>query len=472
MRLERDSLGEKEVPEEAYYGIQTARALENFPISGINPHPLFVKATVLIKKAAAEANMTLGVLDPLLGKAIVWAADEVLAGRLQDQFVVDVFQAGAGTSHNMNVNEVLANRANELLGGKRGEYHPVHPNDHVNMAQSTNDVFPTAMRLAAIFLSQGLISTLESLKKSLDKKSQQFGRVIKSGRTHLQDAVPITLGQEFGAYVVTIDKATALIQGAVESLKELGIGGTAVGTGLNAHPAYRDEVVQRLSQYTSWNLRSNPSLIEAMQSMAPFVYLSNNLKLLALELIRIANDLRLLSSGPRTGLAEIRLPAVQPGSSIMPGKVNPVIAEVLNMVAFQVVGNDFTIALASQAGQLELNVMMPVIIHNLLSSMEILKNGVRAFQERCIEGIEANEDRCKAYMEKSLGLATVLNPYIGYERAAQVAKKAFATARSIRDIILEEGLLTPEELDKIFSTTGETDIGSQEKGIRPPTTTP
>jgi aspartate ammonia-lyase len=371
----------------------------------------------------------------------------------------------------MNVNEVLANRANELLGAKRGEYRPIHPNDHVNMAQSTNDVFPTAMRLAVIYLSQELIPTLESLKNSFYRKSQQFARVIKSGRTHLQDAVPITLGQEFDAYGVAISKAAGLISEAIKPLEELGIGGTAVGTGLNAPPGYREEVVKRLNQYTGWNLRNTPSLIEAMQSMAPFVNLSNNLKLLALELIRIANDIRLLGSGPRTGLAEIKLPAVQPGSSIMPGKVNPVMAEVLNMVAFQVVGNDFTVALASQAGQLELNVMMPVIIHNLLSSMEIMKNGIRTFQERCIEGISANEERCKEYMEKSLGLATVLNPYIGYGKAAEVAKKALATDRSIRDIILEEGLLDREDLDKILNTTGEANIGSKEKRS-PSSTTP
>jgi aspartate ammonia-lyase len=450
MRREKDSLGEKEVPQEAYYGIHTARALENFPISGIKPHPLFVRATVLIKKAAAEVNMALGVLDPIIAKAIVWAADEVLAGRIQDQFVVDVFQAGAGTSHNMNVNEVLANRANELLGGSRGEYHPVHPNDHVNMAQSTNDVFPTAMRLAAISLSLELITVLEALRDSLKGKAQEFSRVIKSGRTHLQDAVPITLGKEFEGYAKAIDRATGWIRGALDPLKELGIGGTAVGTGLNTHPEYRDGMVKRLSLYTGWDLRSNSSLIEAMQSMAPFVYLSNNLKLLALELIRIANDLRLLNSGPRTGFAEIRLPAVQPGSSIMPGKVNPVMAEVLNMIAFQVVGNDLSISLASQAGQLELNVMMPVIIYNLLSSLELLKNGIRVFQERCIEGIEANQDRCKEYMEKSLGLATILNPYIGYEKAAQLAKKAFATNRTLREVISEEGLLTKEELDQIL----------------------
>jgi len=454
-RMERDSLGEKEVPGEAYYGIQTVRALENFPISGIRPHPMFIWATVLIKKAAAEANMNLGELQPSIAKAIMRAADEVLEGGLSDQFVVDVFQAGAGTSHNMNVNEVLANRANELLGGTRGSYNPVHPNDHVNRAQSTNDVFPTAMRLAAISLSLELLEVLEGLAQSLREKSRQFRDIIKSGRTHLQDAVPISLGQEFDGYARAINRATGWIRDALDPLKELGIGGTAVGTGLNTHPCYREEVVKILGRYTGWDLRSNPSLIEAMQSMSPFVFLSNNLKLLAIELIRIANDLRLLNSGPRTGLAEIRLPAVQPGSSIMPGKVNPVMAEVLNMIAFQVIGNDHCITLASQAGQLELNVMMPVINHNLLSSLEILKNGIRVFNERCIKGIEANRGRCRKYLEESLGIATVLNPYIGYEKAAQIAKKAYETERPVREIILEEGHLDQQQLDQILGITGK-----------------
>lgn len=451
MRRERDTLGEKEVPSEAYYGIQTRRALENFPISGLKPHPSFVEATVLIKKAAAEANIASGMLRADIGNAIVRAADEILEGLLREQFVVDVFQAGAGTSHNMNANEVLANRAIEILGGKKGNYAIVHPNDHVNMGQSTNDVFPTAMRLAGLFLLQEFLPELGSLEQAFCKKADEFREVMKSGRTHLQDAAPLSLGQEFGAYSTILKSFLAGLQTVAEPLKELGIGGNAVGTGLNTNPQYRQEVINRLREYTGLELCGAKDLIAATQSMAPFVGLSGGLKGLALELIRIANDLRLLSSGPRTGLAEIELPAVQPGSSMMPGKVNPVMAEVLNMVAFQVIGNDLTISLASQAGQLELNVMMPVINHNLLQSLQILKNVLITFRERCVEGIRANFERCRHYLERSLGLATVLNPVIGYEEAARVAKRAHASGRSLREVILEEGLLSLEELDRIMS---------------------
>ncbi|MBI2876781.1 MAG: aspartate ammonia-lyase [Candidatus Tectomicrobia bacterium] len=451
MRIERDTLGERAVPEEAYYGIQTSRALENFPISGLKPHPRFVEATVLIKKAAAEANMVLGMLAPRIGEAIVQAADEVLAGQLRDQFVVDVFQAGAGTSHNMNINEVLANRAIEILGGKKGDYSAVHPNDHVNMGQSTNDLFPTAMRLASLFLLHELLPSLMALQEAFRRKAREFAPILKSGRTHLQDAVPLTLGQEFGAYAQTLGRAHRRIEGAGESMKELGIGGNAVGTGLNTPPGYREEVVARLRAYTGLDLRGAEDLVETTSNLTPFAELSGSLKLLALDLIRIANDLRLLSSGPRTGLAEIELPAVQPGSSMMPGKVNPVLAEALDMVAFQVIGNDLTLSMACQAGQLELNVMMPVMIYNLLQSLEILKNGLRVFRERCIEGIRANPERCRRYMEESLGLATVLNPLIGYEAAARVAKRAQASGKSLREVVLEEGLLSPEELDRILS---------------------
>lgn len=451
MRRERDPLGEKEVPSEAYYGIQTRRALENFSISGLKAHPRFVEATVLIKKAAAEANMASGMLRADMGNAIVRAADEILEGLLRDQFVVDVFQAGAGTSHNMNANEVLANRAIEILGGKKGNYAIVHPNDHVNMGQSTNDVFPTAMRLASLFLLQEFLPELGSLEQAFRKKADEFREIMKSGRTHLQDAVPLSLGQEFGAYATILKSFLAGLQTASEPLKELGIGGNAVGTGLNTNPQYRQEVINRLREYTGLELCGAKDLIAATQSMAPFVGLSGGLKGLALELIRIANDLRLLSSGPRTGLAEIELPAVQPGSSMMPGKVNPVMAEVLNMVAFQVIGNDLTISLASQAGQLELNVMMPVINHNLLQSLHILKNVLITFRERCVEGIRANAERCRHYLERSLGLATVLNPVIGYEEAARVAKRAHASGRSLREVILEEGLLSLEELDRMMS---------------------
>lgn len=451
MRIERDTLGEKEVPQEAYYGIQTSRALENFPISGLRPHPRFVEATVLIKKAAAEANIALGMLEPKIGETIVQAADEVLAGRFSDQFVVDVFQAGAGTSHNMNVNEVLANRAIEILGGKKGDYSRVHPNDHVNMGQSTNDVFPTAIRLASLFLLLELLPALEALEKAFEEKAEEFAQVLKSGRTHLRDAVPLTLGQELGAYAHALARARRRIEAAGESMKELGIGGNAVGTGLNTPPGYREEVVARLRAYTGLELRESRDLIEATSNTTPFAELSGSLKLLALDLIRIANDLRLLSSGPRTGLAEIELPAVQPGSSMMPGKVNPVMAEALDMVAFQVIGNDLTLSMACQAGQLELNVMMPVMAYNLLQSMEILKNGLRLFREKCVEGIRANEERCRQYMENSLGLATVLNPFIGYEAAARVARRARVSGKSLREVVLEEGLLSPEALDRLLS---------------------
>jgi len=450
-RWEKDSLGEKEVPRKAYYGIQTSRALENFSISGLKPHPRFVEATVLIKKASAEANTALGMLEPDIGKAVIQAANEVLEGRLREQFVIDVFQAGAGTSHNMNANEVLANRAIEILGGTRGNYMTVHPNDHVNMGQSTNDVFPTAMRLASLFLLQELLPAVESLGKAFRKKSKEFSRILKSGRTHLQDAVPLSLGQEFGAYATTLRNSLRGIQASSEPLKELGIGGNAVGTGLNTPPQYRQNVTDRLKKYTRLDLFETKDLFAATQSMAPFVRLSGELKGLALELIRIANDLRLLSSGPRTGLAEIELPAVQPGSSMMPGKVNPVMAEAMNMVAFQVIGNDLTISLASQAGQLELNVMMPVINYNLLQSLQILTNVLTTFQKRCVEGIKANAEKCRDYLENSLGLATVLNPVIGYEAAARVAKQAHTEGKSLREVILKEGLLRPEELERILS---------------------
>lgn len=450
MRIEKDTLGWKELPDELYYGIQTARALENFPISGLKAHPKFVEATVLIKKAAALANIVLGELDPKLGNAIVQAADEVLSGKFRDQLVVDVFQAGAGTSHNMNVNEVLTNRAIEILGGNKGDYSMVHPNDHVNMAQSTNDVFPTAMRLATLTLLGELLPELEALEKAFQKKAEEFVHILKAGRTHMQDAVPISLGQEFRAYSTALRKSLKRIETASNSLKELGIGGTAVGTGINTHPLYRKEVIARLRELTGLDVYGTDDLVETTQSMAPFAEISGSLKELALELIRIANDLRLLSSGPKTGFAEITLPAVQPGSSIMPGKVNPVMAEVLNMVAFQVLGNDLTISLACQAGQLELNVMMPVIIYNVLQSIDILKNVVKVFRERCVEGIRANEEKCRQYLEQSIGLATILNRYIGYEAAAQVAKESLEKGKSIREIVLERNILTQEEWDKIL----------------------
>ncbi|SRR6266404_1116005 len=461
-RIERDSIGERELPANVYYGIQTARAIENFPISGWKPYPSLVTATIQIKKAAARANAALGSLDTRIATAIESAADEVLAGKLRDQFVVDPFQAGAGTSHNMNANEVLANRAIELLGGERGDYSIVHPNDHVNMAQSTNDVFPTAMRLAALDEVSELISALELLAEALQTKSTEFDKIVKSGRTHLQDAVPLRLGQEFGGYATAIRKNADRIARAAEELKEIGLGGTAAGTGLNAPAGYRKRVTEELSRVTTQALRTTENYFEAMQSMSPFVALSSAVRTLATDVIRITNDLRLLSSGPNTGLAEVNLPAVQPGSSIMPGKVNPVIAEMTDMVCFQVMGNDLVIATAAQAGQLELNVMMPVISFNLSMSLTILTNALTVLRERCVDGITANEERCRWYVEHSVSLVTALNPRIGYARAAEIAKRAIAKGKTVRETIEEEGLLTPEELAEVLNTYAMTEYEDED----------
>jgi len=447
-RIEKDSLGEMTVPASAYYGAQTARALQNFPISGLKPHPAFVWSVVIIKKCAARANMSTGRLPADIGSAIAAAADEVLAGGLADQFVVDPFQAGAGTSHNMNVNEVLANRALELLGRQRGDFSTLHPNDHVNMAQSTNDVIPTAIRLASLEMLDPLLEILEGLETALAAKGSEFDHILKSGRTHLQDAVPIRLGQEFSAYAAAIRRNREGLESCIPSLLELGIGGTAVGTGLNAEPDYITAIIDELGLATGFPLTSAPDMFEAMQNMDPFLALSSALRRTAVTIGRIANDLRLLSSGPRTGLDEIRLPAVQPGSSIMPGKINPSMAEMTNMVCFQVVGCDQAVMLATQAGQLELNVMMPLIAYNLLFSMELLKNCVQKFTDSCITGIKANEERCRSYLEDSLGLVTVLAPSIGYNAAAEVAKESMATGRSIREIVLARDLMPAAELEE------------------------
>ena len=460
-RIEKDSLGEREIESEVYYGIQTARAIENFPISGLKPFPQLVTATVQIKKAAARVNSALGELDQGKAQAIEAAADEVLRGSLRDQFVVDPFQAGAGTSHNMNTNEVLANRAIELLGGLKGDYSVVHPNDDVNMGQSTNDVFPTAMRLAALELAGDLLAALDQLASSFRAKAMEFDRVVKSGRTHLQDAVPIRLGQEFGAYSTALHKNAARIAAAADELRELGLGGTAAGSGLNAAPGYRRRVVEELNAITGYGLRPTEDYFEAMQSMSPFVMLSSALKTLATDLTRIANDLRLLSSGPNTGLGEINLPPVQPGSSIMPGKVNPVMAEMTNMVCFQVIGNDATITSAAQAGQLELNVMMPVIAFNILMSLRILTSDLKVLRERCVEGITVNEERCRWYVENSVSLVTALNPRIGYARAAEIAKRAIAKGKTVRETITEENLLTPEEVAEVMDTYAMTEYNDE-----------
>ena len=456
-RIEKDSLGEVRVPASAYYGAQTQRAVENFPISGVRAPQAFVRACAYIKKAAARANQDVGSLEPRLADAIAQAADRVLAGELADQFVVDVFNSGAGTSFHMNVNEVLANVAIEILGGTRGDYSLVHPNDHVNYGQSTNDVIPTATRLAALLMLEPLVDAVERLAKAFASKGEGFDGIVKSGRTHLQDAVPVRLGQEFRAYGSAMAKASRSVQSAAEGCFELGLGGSATGTGLNTHPDYAAKAIACLAEFTGASLRPAPDLFEAMQSQAPVVELSGALRLLAIELIRIANDLRLLSSGPTTGLAEIKLPPVQPGSSIMPGKINPSIPEMVNMVGFAVLGNDQTIALAAQAGQLELNVMMPVIAYKLLDSMAILTNAVNVLTTRCVEGIEADAARCRHYVERTMGLAAALNPYIGYQAAAEVAKQSLATGRPLRDIVLEKGLLGAEQLDQILDPSAMTE---------------
>ena len=458
-RIEKDSLGQKEVPADAYYGLQSVRAMENFPISGLRKHSRMVEAMAMVKKAAAFANAELGLLKPEVSKAIGAAADEVLAGKLRDHFVVDVYQMGAGTSFHMNVNEVLANRAIELLGGKKGDQTIVHANDHVNMAQSTNDVIPTAMRIAARLLLQELLPVLQDLQTTLVAKAKEFDGILKSARTHLQDAVPIRLGQEFAAYAVTIGRCRELIAAAARSLEELGIGGSAAGTGLNTHPQYRFKLVEYLRAWTNINWRNAPDMREAMQSNLPIAEASSALRLLALELTRICNDLRLLASGPTTGFAEIVLPAVQPGSSIMPGKVNPSMAEMLNMVCFQVIGNDLTVAMAVQAGQLELNVMMPVMAYNLHHSIEILKNALRAFIDRCVVGIVADADRCRRYAESSMALATALNTYVGYARAAEVVKRALREQKTIIDVVRDEKLLTEAQIAQILDPIKLTEPG-------------
>lgn len=464
VRIEKDSLGEVEVPLDAHYGAQTARALMNFPISGIKPHRIFVLATAYIKKAASEVNTANGRLKETIGNAIIKAADRVIdcvgtihESPLKDQFAVDVFQAGGGTSHHMNVNEVLANIAIEILGGKKGDYSIVHPNDHVNYGQSTNDVYPTAIRIAALLLLKELFPILDELVDALQKKAEDFDGIIKSGRTHLQDAVPVRLGQEFSGYAEAVSKSTERIEKTCDSLKELGIGGSAVGTGLNTYPEYADEMVGALRKITGLDLRKSANRFEAMQSNACITEVSGALKNLAVELIRISNDLRLLSSGPRTGLAEINLPPVQPGSSIMPGKVNPVMAEMLAMVCFAVIGNDLTITMAAQAGQLELNVMIPVMQYKLLESIEILSNALKVFTIRCINDITANIERCNSYAMNTLGLATALNPYIGYAEAAEVAKESLRTGKSIKDIVLKKGLLTEARLNEVLSPANMTE---------------
>ena len=463
-RTERDPLGEHAVPADAYYGIQTARAVENFPISGLHAPADLVTATVLVKKAAAQANVALDRLESRVGDAIVRAADEVLAGALRDQFVVDVYQAGAGTSHNMNTNEVLANRAAELLGGPRGEYVVVHPNDHVNMGQSTNDVFPTATRLALRVAHGGLVESARALSASFARKADAFDSVLKVGRTHLQDAVPMTLGQEFGGYAACLARAADEMDHAAQGLEELNLGATAVGPGLNAGEEYAALAISNLSRYTGLPLKPAANRFRVTQSMGDVLAYSGAMRRLAVELGKIASDLRLLSMGPRAGISEVALPAVQPGSSIMPGKVNPSMPEMMNQVCYQVMGCDVTIAAAAEAGQLELNVMMPVIAWNAIHSSTILREAMNALRLRCVDGIEADAARCRELLDRSTAVATALNPYLGYARTAEIAKESVRTGKTIRDLVLERGLMEERRLDQVLSVENMTRPGIAGEG--------
>ena len=464
-RIEKDSLGEMQVPASAYYGAQTQRAVLNFPISGMRPYPAFVWSMATIKRAAAEVNLDLGLLDAQIAGAVVAAAQEVRDGRLADQFVVDPFQAGAGTSHNMNINEVIANRASEILGTPlSASKKPVSPNDHVNMAQSTNDTIPTAIRLGCLWRLPDLLDAVRALANALDQKAVEFDDVVKSGRTHLQDAVPVRLGQEFSGYAKAVARDVDRITRAADNLRRMPIGGTATGTGLNAHPEYHARMVKRLSELLDQPLQTSDNLFESMQSMADMADFSASIRTLAITLIRVANDFRLLSSGPSTGLDEIRLPAVQPGSSIMPGKVNPVLAEMLDMTCFHVIGNDQTVMMAAQAGQLELNVMMPIIAHNLFEMMHVMIGAINAFTTKCVVGLKANPEKAHGWLAKNAILVTALNPVIGYLNGAAIAKEAMASNRTIKEVVVEKGLLSAEEADKLLDARQMTEGGIQGTG--------
>ena len=458
-RTERDSLGDVRVPSEALWGAQTQRARDNFAISGLPPQRDYVWGMIVIKKAAALANMDTGRLDKTIGDAIVTAADEALSGKLDAHFVIDPWQAGAGTSHNMNVNEVLANRASELLGGERGTARKVNPNDHVNMAQSSNDTNPAAVRLGAQRALPDLIEALQGLSTALKGKARAFDGVVKSSRTHLQDAVPIRLGQEISGWAAAIDRAIERIEAAAESLRELNLGGTAAGTGINAEPAYIDGVVAHLRTITGFDLRRGANFFRLTQSGADMAHLSSAVRNAAIEISRIASDVRLLASGPRTGIGELVLPPVQPGSSIMPGKVNPSMAEMMNMVCFQVIGCDEVCSLAAHGGQLDLNVFWPMFGFNLMFAMNLLANGVTAFTERCIAGIEADEERCMELLEQSLMLCTALTDYIGYEKTAALAKQAHAERKTIREVALEHEVMGEEQLDAVLDAATMTEPG-------------
>jgi aspartate ammonia-lyase len=458
-------MGEVRVPADALYGAQTQRARENFPISGFGPQPDYVWGMVMIKKAAALANMDTGRLDKEIGEAIVAAADEVLAGKLDEHFVIDPWQAGAGTSHNMNANEVLANRASQILDaaaasdGAQEKAHRVHPNDHVNLAQSSNDTNPTAVRLATLRVLPKLLAALEGLHRSLDAKAREFDGIVKTARTHLQDAVPIRMGQEFSGYAAAIEKAIERIRDAGTALEEMNLGGTAAGTGINAEPQYIDGVIQHLTDLTGFDLRKGENFFRLTQSGADMAHFSSAVRNAAVEISRIASDFRLLASGPRSAIAEIILPPVQPGSSIMPGKVNPSMAEMMNMVCFQVIGCDEVCSLSAHGGQLDLNVFWPLFGFNLPFSMTILANGVTAFTERLVEGIQVDEERCRELMEQSLMLCTALTDYIGYEAAAGLAKEAYRERKTIRQVALERELMSAEDLDKVLDGMPMTEPG-------------
>jgi aspartate ammonia-lyase len=457
--MEKDPLGTLPVPSEALYGIQTLRALQNFPISGLRPLWPFVMGQVWIKRSAALTHRETGRLEARLADAIVQAADEVLGGQHRDQFVVDPYQAGAGTSHNMNVNEVLANRANELLGADRGTYSPVHPNDHVNMAQSTNDTIPTTIRLACLSQLDGLLTAFRSLRDALAGKGREFDDIVKAGRTHLQDAMPIRLGQEFTAYAGSIDRCMRRVEQSADYLRDLGIGGSAVGTGVTVEPAYPALMNTHLRAVSGLALRVGEDHVQLMQSMGDVAAFSATLRGLAIDLSKIVSDLRLMVSGPRTGVDEITLPAVQPGSSIMPGKINPSIPEMVNQVCYQVFGCDTTVAIAAEHGQLELNVMMPVIAHNVLLSMLILTNAATVLTQRCVTGIKANRAMCEYWVERSAALATALAPQIGYAAAAEISKRSVKEGVLIRDLVRRDGVLPPEEVDQVLDLRKMTEIG-------------
>lgn len=452
-RTEHDLLGDREVPLEAYYGIQTLRATENFNISGITISffPVIIRAFAMVKMAAARANFDLGHLNGKIKDAIVQACSELINKRFQNQFVVDMIQGGAGTSTNMNVNEVVANRASEILGFDKGNYEKCHPNNHVNLAQSTNDAYPTAIKIALFSANRKLITVLLELVSAFKIKSREFDSVIKMGRTQLQDAVPMTLGQTFGAFYSTLKEEAQRLEQVASLFLSINMGGTAIGTGINSDPEYPDTVLVHLRDITGFDLKLADDLVEATQDTGAFVMYSSAIKRLAVKLSKICNDLRLLSSGPRAGFNEINLPKMQPGSSIMPGKVNPVIPEVVNQVAFKVIGNDLTVTLAAEAGQLELNVFEPVIAQSLFENIEMLKNGMKTLTHRCIRGITANETICRQHVEGSIGTVTVLNPILGYEKSTIIAKKALETGKGVYDLVLEEGYMTKEELDKYFS---------------------